>query len=103
MNEVVDIGNAAQAGGSMAQLSPGQVAGTMNQNINRLLPCISQQPNVGRVRIDLAIAGSGRVLGATVRNGSAGFKSCVAGRVRQIHFPSFSAPRMGASFSFSTN
>lgn len=103
MNQVVDLGNVASAGGSQARLTPQQVAGVMNQNINRLLPCVSREPNVGSVRIEMAIAGSGQVLGASVRNGSATFKSCVAGRVRGIRFPSFPAARMGASYTFSTN
>lgn len=103
MNQVVDLGNVAAGGGSMARLTPQQVAGVMNANINRLLPCVAREPNVGNVQIDLAIAGSGQVLGASVRNGSPAFQSCVAGRVRQIRFPSFSAPRMGATFRFSTN
>ncbi len=103
MNQVVNLGNAAEGGGSQARLSPQQVAGVMNANINRLLPCVAREPNVGNVQIDLAIAGSGQVLGASVRNGSPSFQSCVAGRVRQIRFPSFAAPRMGATFRFSTN
>lgn len=75
----------------------------MNQNINRLVPCLSQGSGGGSVRIDLAIAGSGRVQGASVRNGTPAFKSCVAGRIRGIRFPSFPAARMGASYTFSTN
>lgn len=102
MNQVVDLGNVAQ-GGSMARLSPQQVAGVMNQNINRLLPCVAREPNVGTVRIEMAIAGSGEVLGASVRNGSPAFQSCIAGKVRRIRFPSFAAPRMGASFTFSAD
>lgn len=102
MNQLVDLGSATQTG-SMARLSPQQVAGVMNRNINRLLPCVAREPNVGTVRIDMAIAGSGEVLGASVRNGSPSFQSCVASRVRRIRFPSFAAPRMGASFTFSTD
>ena len=102
MNEVVDLGN-VQQGGSMSRLTPQQVAGVMNQNINRLLPCVAREPNVGTVRIEMAIAGSGQVLGASVRNGSAAFQSCVESRVRAVRFPSFGAPRMGASFTFSAD
>ncbi|MCB9596181.1 MAG: serine/threonine protein kinase [Sandaracinaceae bacterium] len=102
MNRVVDLGN-ANGTGSMARLSAGQVAGTMNANINRLVPCLSQGSGGGQVRIDIAIAGSGQVLGASVRNGTPAFQSCVAGRVRGIRFPSFPAPRMGASYSFNAN
>ena len=102
MNEVVNLGDVNQ-GGSMSRLTPSQVAGVMNQNINRLVPCLSQGSGGGQVRIDLAIAGNGRVLGASVRNGTPGFQSCVAGRVRGIRFPTFGAPRMGASYTFSAN
>ncbi|MBX3272142.1 MAG: serine/threonine protein kinase [Sandaracinaceae bacterium] len=103
MNQVVNLGNVGEAGGSQARLSAGQVAGVMNANINRLVPCLSQGSGGGNVRIDIAIAGSGRVLGASVRNGTPAFQRCVEGRVRAIQFPSFPAPRMGASYSFSAN
>ncbi|MEZ4336949.1 MAG: protein kinase [Sandaracinaceae bacterium] len=102
MNQVVNLGN-ANGTGSMARLSAAQVAGVMNANINRLVPCLSQGSGGGQVRIDIAIAGSGQVLGASVRNGTPGFQRCVAGRVRGIRFPSFAAPRMGASYTFSAN
>ncbi len=102
MNQVVDLGS-ANGTGSMARLSAGQVQGVMNANINRLVPCLSQGSGGGQVRIDIAIAGSGQVLGASVRNGTPGFQRCVAGRVRGIRFPSFAAPRMGASYTFSAN
>ncbi len=102
MNQVVNLGNVAE-GGDMSRLSPQQVAGVMNGNINRLIPCVAREPDVGNVRIDLAIAGTGQVLGASVRNGSPDFQRCVEGRVRGIRFPRFGAPRMGASYSFSSN
>ena len=102
MNQVVDLGSATGTG-SMARLSAGQAQGVMNANINRLVPCLSQGSGGGQVRIDIAIAGSGQVLGASVRNGTPGFQRCVAGRVRGIRFPSFAAPRMGASYTFSAN
>lgn len=102
MNEVVNLGS-ANSTASQRRLTPADVAGVMNRNINRLVPCLSQGSGGGQVRIDMAIAGSGRVLGATVRNGTPGFQRCIAGRVRQIRFPSFPAARMGASYSFSAN
>ena len=102
MNQVADLGS-ANSTGSQRRLTPQQVAGVMNQNINRLVPCLSQGSGGGQVRIDMAIAGSGQVLGASVRNGTPGFQRCVAGRVRQIRVPSFPAPRMGASYTFSAN
>lgn len=103
MNQVVQLGNVAQQGGSQSRLAPQQVAGVMNANINRLFSCVRQEPNVGNVRIDLAIAGTGQVLGTSVRNGSPAFQACIARQTQGIRFPTFGAPRMGASYSFSTN
>lgn len=102
MNEVVNLGS-ANSTASQARLTSAQVAGTMNGNINRLVPCLAQGSGGGQVRIDLAIAGDGHVLGASVRNGTPAFQRCIAGRVRQIRFPRFAAQRMGASYTFSTN
>ena len=102
MNQVADLGSATGTG-SQARLSPAQVAGVMNQNIGRVVPCLRQGAPGGPIRIDMAIAGSGRVQGASVHSGSPAFQSCVASRVRSIRFPSFAAPRMGASYTFSAN
>ncbi|MGE0787012.1 MAG: protein kinase [Sandaracinaceae bacterium] len=102
MNQVVNLGDVSHSGGER-RLTPGDVAGVMNRNINRLVPCLSQGSGGGNVRIDMAIAGSGQVLGASVRNGTPGFQRCIEGRVRGIRFPSFPAARMGASYTFSAN
>ena len=103
MNEVVDIGSAAGSGGE-GRLSPGTVAGVMNGRINTFFSCVSQElrggASLGRVRIDMAIAGSGQVIGSSVRAGSPEFQRCIQQRVAAVRFPTFSAPRMGASYSF---
>jgi hypothetical protein len=103
MNDVVDLGSAAGSGGE-GRLSPGTVAGVMNGRINSFFPCVGAElrsgGSLGRVRIDLAIAGNGSVLGSSVHVGSGTFQSCVQRVVGGIHFPSFSAPRMGASYTF---
>ncbi len=103
MSEVVDIGSASGGGGE-GRLTPSTVAGVMNGRINSFFPCVGTElrsgGSLGRVRIDLAIAGSGSVLGSSVRAGSPAFQSCVQRVVGGIRFPSFGAPRMGASFSF---
>lgn len=104
MNQIVDLGSAQQGGGE-ARLSPATVAGVMNRHINSFFSCVSAElrrgGSLGTVQIDLAIAGDGSVLGASTRQGSGSFQACIAGRVRSVRFPSFSAPRMGARFSFS--
>jgi hypothetical protein len=103
MSEAMDIGDATRAGGE-GRLSPAQVAGVMNGQINWMFGCVSSElrsgRSVGRVRIDIAIAGSGQVMGSSVRAGSPEFQRCIQGRVGGIRFPSFGAPRMGASYAF---
>lgn len=106
MNQAVNLGNAANGGGEQ-QLSPQTVAGVMNGHLQSLYGCVGQElrsgGHIGSVQIDLAIAGSGQVLGASVHGGSGAFQSCIAGRTRGVHFPAFSAPRMGARYSFSVD
>lgn len=106
MSQGVNIGDATRDGGEQ-QLSRDTVAGVMNRNLNSLFGCVGQElrrgGHVGNVQIDLAIAGSGQVLGATVRTGSSAFQSCIAQRARSIRFPAFSAPRMGARYSFAVD
>jgi serine/threonine-protein kinase len=103
MSQVVDLGDVTSGGGE-SRLSPQQIAGVMNGHIQSFFPCVTQElrsgRSLGRVRIDMAIAGSGHVLGASVRAGSRDFQRCVQQRVAQIRFPSFGAPRMGASYTF---
>ncbi|MFO0685560.1 MAG: protein kinase [Sandaracinus sp.] len=103
MSQVVDMGSAAGSGGE-GRLSPAQVAGVMNGRINAFFPCVGAElrsgGSLGRVRINMAIAGNGSVLGSSVDAGSPAFQSCVQRVVAGTHFPSFGAPRMGASFSF---
>jgi hypothetical protein len=98
MMQAVDIGGAGESGGEQ-QLNAGTVAGVMNKHLNQLYgACVHGNP--GKVVIDIAIAGSGNVLGASVNGGDSSLQRCVADQVRKIHFPSFSAPRMGARYSF---
>lgn len=103
MNQVVEIGDATRSGGE-GRLSPAQVAGAMNGRINTFFSCVSDElrrgRTLGRVRVDLAIAGTGQVIGSSVRAGSPEFQQCVQQRVAAVRFPSFGAPRMGASYTF---
>jgi eukaryotic-like serine/threonine-protein kinase len=98
MMQAVDIGGAGTGGGEQ-QLSAGTVAGVMNKHLNQLYgACVRGDP--GKVRVDIALAGSGQVLGVSVDGGDSALQRCVADQVRRIHFPSFQAPRMGARYSF---
>lgn len=105
MNVPMELGDVT-GGGGQARLSPGDVAATMNRNLNSMynacvVPELRRGGGLGNVTIDIAIAGNGSVMGVTARAGSGDFKSCIRNQVRRVRFPSFQAPRMGARYSFS--
>jgi hypothetical protein len=106
MNQAMELGDATKGGGER-QLNSGDVAGVMNRSLNRMFGCVGEElrhgGKLGRVTIDLAILGSGRVMGASVNTGSAGFQKCIATKVRELQFPNFPAPRMGARYSFAVD
>ena len=107
MSRAMELGDASQSGGE-GRLTGGQVAGVMNRNLNRfysscVLPEVKSGGKPGNVKVDLAIAGSGSVLGATVHGGSAGFQGCMGNQIKNVRFPTFGAPRMGARYSFTVN
>ncbi|MET0341834.1 MAG: protein kinase [Polyangiales bacterium] len=97
MMQAVDLGSAT--GGGEQQLSAGTVAGVINRNLNQIYnACVKGTP--GEVRVDVAIGGSGQVMGVTVTAKEPALSRCVGDQVRRIRFPSFSAPRMGARYVF---
>lgn len=105
MNVPIDLGDATGSG-SQARLSPGDVASTMNRSLNSIynacvVPELRRGGGLGNVTIDIAIAGSGSVMGVSARAGSGEFKTCIRNQVSRVRFPSFAAPRMGARYSFS--
>ena len=107
MNRAVEMGDATRGGGE-SRLTGNQVANVMNRNLNRFYSkCVQSEmksgARLGTVKIDLAIAGSGKVLGASVRQGSSTFRSCLSKQVSAVRFPKFGAPRMGAQYRFSVN
>ncbi|MEY4578366.1 MAG: hypothetical protein RL701_3069, partial [Pseudomonadota bacterium] len=105
MNQAVEM-NAAKAGGER-QLTSSDVAGVMNRELNRMFGCVGEElrrgGKLGHVGIDLAILGTGRVAGASVSSGSPAFQRCIAAKLREVHFPDFPAPRMGARYSFNVD
>ena len=107
MSQAMEIGDASQGGGE-GRLTGGQVASVMNRNLNRfygkcVIPEVKSGGKPGNVKVDLAIAGSGSVMGATVHGGSAGFQGCMGQQIKSVRFPTFGAPRMGARYSFTVN
>ena len=104
MSQAVEIGDASQRGGE-GRLTGSQVASVMNRNLNRfyrkcVIPEMQSGAQLGNVKVDLAIAGSGSVLGATVRGGGPGFQTCMGQEIASVRFPTFGAPRMGARYNF---
>ncbi|MDH3845449.1 MAG: hypothetical protein OES69_16020, partial [Myxococcales bacterium] len=104
MSRAVEIGDASQGGGE-GRLTGAQVASVMNRNLNRfyskcVIPEVKSGTQLGNVKVDLAIAGNGSVLGATVRGGGAGFQTCMGQQIASVRFPPFGAPRMGARYNF---
>jgi serine/threonine protein kinase len=107
MSRAVEIGDASQSGGE-GRLTGGQVASVMNKNLNRfynncVIPEVKSGGKPGAVKVDLAIAGSGSVLGASVYGGSPSFQGCMGNQIKTVRFPSFGAPRMGARYTFTVN
>ncbi|MCB9667680.1 MAG: hypothetical protein H6715_06160 [Myxococcales bacterium] len=106
MNQAVDLGDISKDG-AMTTLDNDQVATGINRRMRAIQGCVSSElragNRLGRVNLDLVVAGTGNVIGVSVRAGSALFRQCVASEIRQIRFPSFSAPRTSASFSFNVN
>jgi len=107
MSQAIEIGDASQGGGE-GRLTGNQVASVMNRNLNRfynkcVLPEVKSGGKPGAVKVDLAIAGSGSVMGATVHSGSASFQGCMGQQIKSVRFPTFGAPRMGARYSFTVN
>jgi len=106
MNQAMELGDATKGGGER-QLRVADIQAVMDRKLNSLFGCVSQElrggGRLGSVQIDLAILGSGQVAGASVSSGSAGFKKCIVAKVRQIGFPQFPAPRMGARYAFDVN
>jgi len=107
MSQAIEIGDASQGGGE-GRLTGGQVASVMNRNLNRfygkcVVPEVKSGGKPGNVKVDLAIAGNGSVMGATVHSGSAGFQGCMGQQIKSVRFPTFGAPRMGARYSFTVN
>ncbi|MGB5811291.1 MAG: protein kinase [Polyangiales bacterium] len=106
MSRAVEIGDASKGGGE-GRLTGTQVAGVMNRHLNRfygkcVIPELKGGAHLGKVKVDLAIAGNGSVLGASTRAGGPGFQACMGREIASIRFPSFGAPRMGARYSFDT-
>jgi len=107
MTRAIDLGDASQGGGE-GRLTGAEVAGVMNGSLNRfyrkcVIPEVKSGGKPGNVKVDLAIAGNGSVMGATVHGGSPSFQGCMGQEIKTVRFPTFGAPRMGARYTFTVN
>lgn len=104
MLEPAELGDASADGGE-THLSSTRVTEVMNRHVNRIFNgCVLRELKktpMSRVTIQMVIAGHGKIMGATTKPGSKAFQGCVAKKLLAINFPKFSAPRMGADYSFS--
>jgi hypothetical protein len=92
MNREVEMGDISGGGAGGGQLTSAQVAAVMNQHVNRVygacvVPEQARGGDLNGVTIDIAILGSGQVQGASAREGSQEFKSCVNRVVRGGQLP----------------
>ena len=105
MAQGVEMGNVDSDGGQV-QLSQGQINATMSKQGKKLYSCmyaeLRRNKSLKKVSLKFAIEGkSGSVKGVSVTSGgSSELQSCISSKMKGIRFPTFSAPRMGATFYF---
>ncbi len=97
MNAGVDLGS-LQNNAGQRQLTAADIQNIMDKNVRRFLPCMDGSSK--KVTMDIAVAGSGQVIGVSVKEGSSKLKKCVASKVRRVKFPSSGAPRTATSWWF---
>jgi hypothetical protein len=104
MLEPAELGDLSNDEGQ-AHLSSTKVSEIMNRHVNGIFQgCVLRElkkTRMSRVSIQMVISGKGDVTGATTKPGSKTFQGCVAKKLIAINFPKFSAPRMGADYTFS--
>lgn len=103
MLEPAELGELTNDEGQQ-HLSSNRVADIMNGHVNDIfqgcvLREIKKKP-MSRIAIQMVISGKGEITGATTKPGSKTFQLCVAKKLIAINFPKFSAPRMGAEYTF---
>ncbi|MBT8469254.1 MAG: hypothetical protein KJN97_10950 [Deltaproteobacteria bacterium] len=104
MLEPAELGDLTNDEGQQ-HLSSTKVSDIMKRHVNEIFQgCVLReikQTRMSRVSIQMVISGKGEVTGATTKPGSKPFQNCVSRKLIAINFPKFSAPRMGAEYTFS--
>ncbi len=103
MLEPAELGDLENDEGQQ-HLSSNKVAEVMNGHVNELFQgCVLREiktKKMSRISIQMVISGKGEITGATTKPGSKTFKRCVNKKLIAINFPKFTAPRMGAEYTF---
>jgi hypothetical protein len=104
MLEPAELGDLSNDEGQQL-LSSTKVSDVMNQHVNDIFQsCVLREiknTRMSRISIQMVISGKGEITGATTKPGSKTFQHCVNKKLIAINFPKFSAPRMGAEYTFS--
>lgn len=104
MLEPAELGDLTNDEGQQ-HLSSTKVSDVMNKHVNDIFQgCVLREikkTRMSRISIQMVISGKGKITGATTKPGSKPFQICVARKLIAINFPKFSAPRMGAEYTFS--
>lgn len=104
MLEPAELGDLTNDEGQQ-HLSSTKVSDVMNGHVNDIFQgCVLREikkTRMSRISIQMVISGKGEITGATTKPGSKPFQICVARKLIAINFPKFSAPRMGAEYTFS--
>lgn len=104
MLEPVELGDLSNDEGQQL-LSSTKVSDVMNRHLNDIFQgCVLKEiknTRMSRISIEMVISGKGEITGATTKPGSKTFQHCVNKKLIAINFPKFSAPRMGAEYTFS--
>jgi len=104
MLEPAELGDLTNDEGQQ-HLSSMKVSDIMSRHVNEIFQgCVLREikkTRMSRVSIQMVISGKGEVTGATTKPGSKPFQICVSRKLIAINFPKFSAPRMGAEYTFS--
>ena len=103
MLEPAELGDLENDEGQQ-HLTSNKISEVMNGHVNDIFQgCVLGEiktTRMSRISIQMVISGKGEVTGATTKPGSKNFQRCVNRKLIAINFPKFTAPRMGAEYTF---
>ena len=96
-----DFRGATSAGG----LGRSDLDAPLRRAIPRFVRCVAQEQSRGgeleQVQVRIAVGSDGRVMGASVDQGSEAFRRCSMTVVRSLRWRAFTGPRLGFTWGFS--